>query len=152
MVTRRIWPALPALAMLLTLAAPAQARPHLTLKVGTLSRAPSSVRRGGAFTVAYKITRAGSGLKRATLRFYLSRTAKKRAALALGGPSLRRLVSSRTVKGKAHLRVPVRAGGRYRLLACVEKVKTRGKRRLSAPELQTYDGQPLMLLTHDPAP
>ena len=69
--TRRIWPALLAIAMLVP-AAPAQARPN-------------------------------------------------------------RLVSRRTVKAKAHLRVPVSASGRYRLLACVEKVKTRGKRKLSAP-------------------
>jgi hypothetical protein len=85
MVTRRIWPALLAIAMLVP-AAPAQAKPKLALRVGALSRAPSSVRRGGTFTVAYKVTRAGSGLKRATLRFYLSRAAKKKAALGLGGP------------------------------------------------------------------
>jgi hypothetical protein len=132
MVTRRIWPALLAIAVLLP-AAPAQARPKLALQVGSLSRAPSSVRSGARITIAYKVTRAGAGLKRASLRFYLSRTARKKAALALGGPSLGKLVRKRTVKGKAHLTVPAGASGRYRLLACVEKVKTRGKRKLSAP-------------------
>ena len=127
MVTRRIWPALLAIAMLVP-AAPAQARPRLALHVGALSRAPSSVRRGGTLTVAYKVTRTGSGLKRATLRFYLSRTAKKKAALALGGPSLRKLVSKRTVRGKAHLRVPASAGGRYRL----SRASRRSRRTASA--------------------
>ena len=132
-VTRRIWPALLA-TMLMLPAAPAHAGARLGLHVRSLSRAPSSTRRGDPFTVAYKVTRSGSGLKRAALHFYLSRTSKKKGALRLaGGPSLRGLARKRSVKGKAHLRVAATASGRYRLLACVEAVKTRARRRLSAP-------------------
>ena len=135
MATRRIWPALLAMLMLLLVAAPAQAGHRLTLRVRSMGRAPSSVRRGGSFTVAYKVSRRGSGLKRAVLRFYLSHTTAKRHALRLAAaPSLRRLVRKATMKGKAHLVVPAAAAaGRYRLLACVERVKARGKPKLSAP-------------------
>jgi hypothetical protein len=135
MATRRIWPALLAMVMLLPVAAPAHARPRLALRVKSLGRAPTSARRGGSFSVAYTVSRKGSGLKRAVLRFYLSRTTARRHALRLAAaPSLKRLVRRPTMKGKAHLTVPAAAAsGAYRLLACVERVKARGKPKLSAP-------------------
>src|SRR3954447_17978415 len=107
------WPALLAVVVLLPAAAPARARPRLALRVNSVGRAPSSAQRGGAFTLAYKVSRAGSGLKGATLRFYLSRTTAKRHALRLAGaPSLKHLVHRRALKGKAHLTVPADASGR----------------------------------------
>jgi hypothetical protein len=115
------------------LAAPPAASARLRLRV-TVGSPPSTLAPGG-FTVAYKVTRKGSGLRTATLAAFLSPTRKKTAgSMALAGKaSLAKLRRKPTVKGKLALHVPATVRpGRYYLLACIARVKGRGAKAARA--------------------
>lgn len=104
---------------------------RLTLSVTSLSNPPATALTGGSLKVSYKVARQGSGLRGATLAFYLSPTKKKgRTAIRLtGGGSLAALKKKTSVKGTAKPSVPAGARlGSYYLLACVEKITPRQSR------------------------
>ena len=121
--------------VLAVMAPTAESAASLKLRVGSLSAPSDSVAAGGTFETRYKVTRRGSGLREATLRFYVSPTKSKSSEsvrLATRG-SLSGLKRKRSLKSRATLRLPasVRPGS-YFLLACVENVKGPGASKKAA--------------------
>jgi hypothetical protein len=124
--------ALAAVPIALALAPAGASAAKLKLSVASLGNPPASAAPGTSFTVAYNVTRQGSGLRKATLVVYLSPAKRKaRGAIALRGTApLAALARRRSLRGKVALAVPATvASASYFLVACVEQVKGTGARR-----------------------
>ena len=108
-------------------AAPASGA-KLEVSVASVGSPPAAVAPGGGFTVAYRVTRRGAGLRSARLGLYLSPARRKTAgavALAARAP-LSKLRRKRALKGTLLVAIPATTRpATYHLLACVERVKAR---------------------------